>query len=144
MRFALLLRLKPAVWPQWKDAIKEHEYSKIWFPVRGMKPSNLCQGIDVVVLATDGIGIVAHGKTSSGAEFCSDPDWKQIALSEQQAYKKKEFRICANLTKALLPLSLVLSQSCTKDLYKRRGVTWLSEDQNLTLNYLIAKHNKTE
>ena len=90
---ALLLRLNPKLWPVWEDKIKEDLFQPIWFKTGRRIPSEIRKGIPVYVLATDNLGLVAFGKTSSKVQCIPDPDWKEVAPEYLEEYKLPENRV---------------------------------------------------
>jgi hypothetical protein len=138
MKTALLLRLNPKDWPVWEDRLKYDSYHATWFRTGRRIPSEIRKGIPVFVLATDGLGLVAHGKTSSVVQRIADPDWRESPPAYQEKYKLPENRVCTDIKRISVPLENLNNYPALRELHKRRETTtWLDEEQAGLLKKLI-------
>ena len=93
---ALLFRLNPKYWPHWHDDIAQNREPYPLLEVGAhLELSELCAGIPVIALGTDGLGIVAIGKTVSNVEHCSDDDLRGVAVDDRVKLEEVRLRIRA-------------------------------------------------
>jgi hypothetical protein len=93
---ALLFRLNPKYWPHWQDDIAQDREPYPLLEVGDhLELSELCAGIPVIALGTDGLGIVAIGKTVSKVEHCADDDLSGVAEEDRVQLEEVRPRIRA-------------------------------------------------
>jgi hypothetical protein len=130
-KFAILLRLNPQNWPIWDTELNEDSYTNVWFTTGRRIPSDITPDLPVVVLGTDGLGVVAWGKTSTYVEFRPDPDWQQSPPEHQPDLQAPENRVCVKIKRVQIPFHLVQATSSIANLHRtaRETTTWLTEEQ---------------
>lgn len=144
-KFALLVRMNPRDWPEWKHKIGPGQQSKVWFITGRRKPEEIQAGLPVVVLGTNRMGVLATGETVSATEFCSDPDWVEATDPSEQAWlREPRNRVCIQLKGVAVhvPVEYVEENPDTARLPKRREtITWLKSHEHAALTFLIQRQN---
>lgn len=135
---ALLLRLNPVHWPVWEGRVLPSCETDVWFKTGRLRPEDIEAGIPVIVLGTDGLGVVACGRTSSGVEVRADPGWQEVSAEDQSDCLTPQNRVCVKLRRVHVSLAELKSQPMTADLHHRRETaTWLSADQYQIVSRLM-------
>ena len=143
IKYALLLRLNPTRWPTWARQVVSHLHAKVWFKTGRRRTDDIHPGIPVVVLGTNGLGLVACGETLTGIEFLPDPDWRDVAPEFQQECREPENRVCVKIKRVSVSLGDLQKQPLIANLHRkaRETTTWLKSEQYQTLMSLIQKHS---
>ena len=115
---AILLRMSDEIWPVWKDKIQPDV--DIWFKANQLKRDEVDCGIPVVVLGTNGLGVVAVGETSDGISACEDQDWSQVTEEVQEEYKTVMNRIPVRIRRVHVQLEELKSRPAIAKLHWRR------------------------
>src|SRR6188508_784807 len=141
MYSAILLRVNPEVWPVWEQKIQSG--ADIWFKANRLRTNEVEPGVPVVVLGTKGLGVIATGKTSSGVELRSDPDYSEVAPELQEDYRSVQKRFSVRLEPACIELETLKKLADTAELYRRRETsTPLSVQEHAALQDLIERHRR--
>jgi hypothetical protein len=134
---ALLLRLNPNHWQGWETKIERQK--EAWFKLGRIDPNSILPEIPVVVLGTNGIGVVASGSTLR-AENISDPDWNQMTDELKEEYREQRNRVLVKLRRENVSLDKLKEIDAIAELqYRRETATWLREDQFLALKTLLPQ-----
>jgi len=139
--YALLHRLSPNHWPTWESTIVPDQNAEVWFRTGRRRAENIHPGIPVVVLGTEGLGVVGYGETISGVKFRPDPDWRGAAPEYQKGYRKPDYRVCVSIRRVRVPLEKIRSRKSISRLHRtaRETTTWLRSDQYHELMLLVHK-----
>jgi hypothetical protein len=144
-KYTLLVRLNPKYWPTWDQHILPGRDSYVWFETGRRIPEEIHTGLPVVVLGTDGMGVLAVGETASGVEFRADPDWAEASLSEQPEGKapRNRVRIRMQGLAVSVPAKDLETNLTVARLPKRarETITWLKSDEHATLMDLVRAQN---
>lgn len=106
-KFALLLRLSPTHWPIWEDTIRPGTYADVWFQTGRRRAEEIGPGIPVVILGTQGLGILGHGETNSCVECREDPDWREVPFELQAENRTPKNRVRVSVTQVRVPVEKV-------------------------------------
>src|SRR5258708_2531728 len=140
-KHALLIRMNPKYWPTWKAHIPPEHESHVWFKIGRRIPEDIHPGLPVVVLGTDGMGILAVGETASAVEFRADPDWAEAAPSDQADCKEPRDRVRIRMQGLATPVPIekVEADQTVARLPKvaRETITWLGSDDYGVLMSLV-------
>ena len=141
-KYALLHRLNPSHWPEWKDHIAPGRESEVWFETGKCRPSEITSGLPVFVLGTSPHGLLAAGETVSAAELKKDPLWHLAPVSEQARYKEPRFRVRVRLRSVNVPRSALLKNPEVSRLPNtaRAATNWLRSHQHSALVQLVKAH----
>lgn len=144
-KYALLVRMNPQYWPAWERNIGPGQESRVWFETGRRIPEEIHAGLQVVVLGTSGMGILAIGETASAAEFRADPDRAEADPSEQAEFKEPRNRVCIRLKglAAPVPVEDAEANPDTARLPKaaRETITWLKSHEHAVLMSVVQRHN---
>lgn len=144
-KYALLVRMNPKYWPAWKRHLRPGHESLVWFETGRRIPEEIRPSLPVIVLGTDGMGILATGESVTGAQFRADPDWAEASLSDQADSKEPRNRVQLRLRGLAVPIPAedIETDSSVAPLPKRarETVTWLSSEEYGALMTLISTRN---
>jgi hypothetical protein len=127
--FALLFRLNPTHWKDWRSDLRD--YPEQWFRTGRRRPLEILAGIPAIILGTGTLGLVGHGETFSAVQTRSDPNWHLAPKEHQDWYKQSENRVEVRITVAACPLGRVRSNSVIDRIRRtrRETTTWLTSEQ---------------
>jgi len=95
---ALLFRLNPEVWPTWRNDILAGCSPLPLIDIGRRIREELGPGIPIIALGTDGLGVVAIGKTVTDVSDCIDPDWADGPPEYQADFRQIKPRIAVHLS----------------------------------------------
>jgi hypothetical protein len=141
-KHALLFRLNPKCFRNWESKIFPNTDQEYWWPTGRRRPEDIHPGIQVIVLGTNGLGVVAFGETSTEVVCRADPDWQDASPEKQEKFRRTENRVCARIRRVNVPLARLQENPLTADLHKkaRESVTWLDENTFKTIWGLIRHY----
>jgi len=139
MERAILLRLNSKLWPKWQSRIPFDRTALVWFKSGRLRQADVRPRIEVFVLATGGLGLVATGEAATGIERRSDPDWQEVAEEFQAEYREPKNRLGVNLQQTAVALAQLEDREELRGLHRRRETaTWLSREQRQALREIVA------
>jgi len=125
------------MWPVWKEKILENQLNPVWWATGRRRADSIVPGIPVVVLGTNGLGVVALGETSSKVCCIPDPDWPEVSDDFKEECRAAMNRVQVMLRRASIALSELHARPMVANLYLRREkATWITAAQYDILNQL--------
>ena len=141
---ALLHRLNPDDWPTWSKDIPRTKYAVTYFETGRRRPERIHPGIPVVVLGTQGLGIVAVGETASHVQDLLDPDANLAPPTRRRRYSDVRRRVRVRVMQVRVSIAKVQAHPVTADLprFRRETTTWLNKSQYDALISLVREYGK--
>ena len=134
--------MNPEHWPRWHSQLAVYGHADVLFAINHLQVADVPLHTPVVVLAVDGRGIVALGKTTGAVASRDDASWMDTQHRTKRGEPKT--RVYVRLRRASVSLSALKERPTTASLDEmaREPAIWLTEEQYRDVCVLCDKEPK--